>query len=181
MESEAAEFDSDLKRVTAMKGDAEKKNKQLEAQIGELTMARASQDESVSKLESNCTKLQKECDVLNGQLEEIEGKAANLERAKLSAEEQLEDCQDQLANETKSKLQLQTKLREASEEANRMQEQLEDEEEEHKAIQKILSSVQIQVHFLHQIYRYIIFLVKFKLESYLVRNVLKRVKMISDL
>ena len=78
-------------------------------------------------------------------MEDIESKVANLERAKLSAETQLEDVQDQLSNETRVKLQLQTKLREANDEANRMQEQLEDEEEERKAVQKALSTVQIQV------------------------------------
>jgi len=130
-----------------MKGDAEKKNKQLEAQLSELTMIRSGQDDNVSKLESNCSKLQKECDTLNGQLEDVESKAANLERAKQSAEAQLDDTQDLLSEETRLKLQLQTKLREAAEESTRLQEQLEDEEDERKVVQKALSQLQIQVTF----------------------------------
>ena len=128
-----------------MKADAEKKNKSLESQLNEANSVKASQDESITKLESSCNKLQKECDQLNSQLEEIESKAANTERAKQTAEAALADTQDQLAQETRSKLQLQTKLREASDEANRIQEQLDDEEEEKLAVQKHLSQVQVQV------------------------------------
>ena len=57
----------------------------------------------------------------------------------------MEDIQEQLAGETKSKLQLQGKLRAANEEAERLQDQFEEEEEAKVAVQKQLSSVQVQV------------------------------------
>ena len=57
----------------------------------------------------------------------------------------MEDVQDQLHEETRQKLAFQTKLRDANEEANRLQEQLELEEDDKNTAQKALSQLSIQV------------------------------------
>ena len=79
MENENAEIASDLQRVSQQKQDLERKAKNFETQLNEANIVRATQDGSLEKLESTCSKLQHECDTLNQQIEEVESKAGNLE------------------------------------------------------------------------------------------------------
>ena len=68
-----------------------------------------------------------------------------LQRAKQGADIENEDLQVQLDEETKQKLAMQAKVREANDETNSLREQLEEVEDEKTAIQKILSQTQVQV------------------------------------
>jgi myosin protein heavy chain len=145
LENENAELTEDLQRVSQQKQEGDRKNKNMEAQLNELTATRLSQDDQLTKLEATLTKSLKECDNLNQQLEDIEAKAAAVERAKQELDHDHEDLQQQLDDETKQKLQMQTKVREANDETNNLREQLEEVEDEKTAIQKALSNANVHM------------------------------------
>ena len=84
LESENSEITADLQRITQQKQEGDRKIKNMESQLTELSATRVTQDETLTRVDANLQKAQRECDNLNQQLEEIETKAASLEVRSLS-------------------------------------------------------------------------------------------------
>ena len=97
--------------------------------------------------DSNCVMfvLQAELEQSSGAFEEADMKAATLAKHMSSMESQLADSQEMQQEETRQKLALQTRLRQAEEGNVTLQDQLEEEEEGRKAAEAKLATVTSQV------------------------------------
>ena len=89
--------------------------------------------------------LQAELEQSSGAFEEADMKAATLAKHMSSMESQLADSQEMQQEETRQKLALQTRLRQAEEGNVTLQDQLEEEEEGRKTAEAKLATVTSQV------------------------------------
>ena len=87
--------------------------------------------------------LQSELEVVNNQLEEHEHKASVLGKQCATLESQLADAQETVQDETRQKLQLQTRVRQAEEKADSLQDALEEEEEAKRALETKNNALQV--------------------------------------
>ena len=89
--------------------------------------------------------LQVELENVNTQFEEADAKVSSLSKHVGILESNLHDTKELLSEETRQKLSLQSRLRQAEEQAESLRDQLEEEEDAKKSLETKISSMQLQV------------------------------------
>lgn len=84
-------------------------------------------------------------DSVNAQLEELDAKATSASKQAAALESQLSEAQDLLQEETRQKLALNSRLRQIESDKESLQDQLDEEEEAKKNLEKQLSILTVQV------------------------------------
>lgn len=95
---------------------------------------------------------QAELDSVSAQLEELESKASAATKQAAVLESQLAESQDLLQEETRQKLAINSRLRQIESEKETLQDQLDEEEEVKKNLEKQVSVLTVQVICWNEIY-----------------------------
>lgn len=136
LETENIEMDKEIKSLGSSRQESERKRKQQESLIQELSIKLSDVERNRNDLGDRAMKLQTELETVTGQLEDLESKAGQAIKSTNALEAQLAETQDVLQEETRHKLALSTKLRQLEAERVGLQEQLEEEEEGKKQLEK---------------------------------------------
>ncbi|KAL9853032.1 LOW QUALITY PROTEIN: myosin-9 [Geothlypis trichas] len=145
LESEKVELSNEVKALLQGKGDAEHKRKKVDAQLQELQVKFTEGERVKTELAERVNKLQVELDNVTGLLNQSDSKSIKLAKDFSALESQLQDTQELLAGgETRLKLSLSTKLKQMEDEKNAFKEQLEEEEEAKRNLEKQISILQQQ-------------------------------------
>ncbi|KAK3797476.1 hypothetical protein RRG08_049307 [Elysia crispata] len=141
LEEENKDLGNDLKSVQMAKQESERKRKQAESQVAEMSLKLAELERFSGDAGDKSKKLQTELDQVVNQLEQVETKALQGQQKISSLEAQLADVNETMQDETRQKLSLQSKLRAAQDEKERLEERLEEEEETKRAQEKQLLDI----------------------------------------
>ncbi|XP_033121498.1 myosin-10-like isoform X2 [Anneissia japonica] len=139
------ETQNELKASIQAKQESERKRKNLEAQLSELNVRLSEMERSKNEFQEKSAKLQAEVENTVTALEESETKASHASKSSSSLVAQLAETQESLNEETRQKLALNTKLRQAQEKLDQLQDQLEEEEEAKVNVQRQLTTIQNQL------------------------------------
>uniref|UniRef100_A0A8D0AH53 Myosin, heavy chain 11a, smooth muscle n=1 Tax=Sander lucioperca TaxID=283035 RepID=A0A8D0AH53_SANLU len=145
LEKETSELTMEVRSLTQAKQDGENKRKKLEGQVTDLQSRFTDSEKQKAELGERCSKITVELESVTNLLNEAEGKNIKLSKDVCSLTSQLQDSQELLAEETRQKLQFSTKLRQAEDDKNSLQEQLEEEMEAKRNIERHVSTLNIQV------------------------------------
>uniref|UniRef100_A0A669DIS5 Myosin, heavy chain 11a, smooth muscle n=1 Tax=Oreochromis niloticus TaxID=8128 RepID=A0A669DIS5_ORENI len=129
LEKETSELTMEVRSLTQAKQDGEHKRKKLEGQVTDLQSRFNDSEKQKAEMTERCSKITIELESVTNLLNEAEGKNIKLSKDVSSLTSQLQDSQELLAEETRQKLQFSTKLRQAEDDKNSLQEQLEEEVE----------------------------------------------------
>merc|ERR550534_867166 len=145
LEAENADMASEIKTLTASRTEGERKRKQLESQFSELQSRLAEAERGRGEGSERLVRLQAEIDSLSVQLVEAESKLTVALKSQTSIEQQLAEVQALLEEETRQKLALSSRLRQADSERESLVNQLEDEEESKRQLEKQITILSVQV------------------------------------
>lgn len=136
---------SDLKSVQMAKTESERKRKQAETQLAEISVRYQEQERGKGETVERASKLQAELEQACIQLEQLDTKSLQLSQRVSSLEAQLADTQDICQEETRQKLSLQSKLRQADEERDAAVEKQEEAEEAKHVLEKQVAELSQKV------------------------------------
>ena len=141
LEGEMADMSAELKAAMASKQENERRRKQLESQNAELSMKMSEAEKSHGENQDKYSKILTELEAMATALSEAENKASISTRNQEGLTSQLAEATTLFEDETRQKLQLQSKLKAMEKEKEVMAEQLEEEEEGKlfKFVKKIVS------------------------------------------
>lgn len=145
LEAENADMANEIKTLTASKTDGERRRKQLESQFSELQARLAEAERGRGEGSERLVRLQTEIETITVQLVDAESKLTIAIKSQTTIEQQLIEVQALLEEETRQKLALSSRLRQADSERESLQNQLEDEEESKRQLEKQISSLNIQL------------------------------------
>jgi len=145
LEAENADMASEIKTLTASRTEGERKRKQLESQFSELQSRLAEAERGRGEGSERLVRLQTEIDSLSVQLVDAESKLTVAVKSQTSIEQQLAEVQALLEEETRQKLALSSRLRQADSERESLVNQLEDEEESKRQLEKQITILNIQL------------------------------------
>lgn len=145
LEGEMADMSAELKAAMASKQENERRRKQLESQNAELSMKMSEAEKSHGENQDKYSKILTELEAMATALSEAENKASISTRNQEGLTSQLAEATTLFEDETRQKLQLQSKLKAMEKEKEVMAEQLEEEEEGKKAIEKQLMESKSQL------------------------------------
>merc|ERR1719350_2751347 len=145
LEGEMADMSAELKAAMAYKQENERRRKQLESQNAELSMKMSEAEKSHGENQDKYSKILTELEAMATALSEAENKASISTRNQEGLTSQLAEATPLFEDETRQKLQLQSKLKAMEKEKEVMAEQLEEEEEGKKAIEKQLMESKSQL------------------------------------
>uniref|UniRef100_A0AAQ4RH62 Myosin heavy chain 11 n=1 Tax=Gasterosteus aculeatus aculeatus TaxID=481459 RepID=A0AAQ4RH62_GASAC len=143
LEKETSDLTIEVRSLSQAKQDGDNKRKKLEGQVTELQSRFT--DSEKQKAENLFVLVQVELESVTNFLNEAEGKNIKLSKDVSSLTSQLQDSQELLAEETRQKLQFSTKLRQAEDDKNNLQEQLEEEMEAKRNVERHVSTLNIQL------------------------------------
>ena len=129
LEGEMADMSAELKAAMASKQENERRRKQLESQNAELSMKMSEAEKSHGENQDKYSKILTELEAMATALSEAENKASISTRNQEGLTSQLAEATTLFEDETRQKLQLQSKLKAMEKEKEVMAEQLEEEEE----------------------------------------------------
>ena len=129
LEGEMADMSAELKAAMASKQENERRRKQLESQNAELSMKMSEAEKSHGENQDKYSKILTELEAMATALSEAENKASISTRNQEGLTSQLAEATGLFEDETRQKLQLQSKLKALEKEKEVMAEQLEEEEE----------------------------------------------------
>ncbi|XP_059809759.1 myosin-9-like isoform X1 [Hypanus sabinus] len=145
LENERNELSIEVKSLMQAKADSEHKRKKLESVLQELQVKNTDVDRTRTELSEKVCKLQNELENVSALMNQAESKVIKLTKDHSTVESHLQDTQELLQEETRQKLAFGTKLRHLEDENSRLHEQLEEEEEAKKNLEKQISVLQIQL------------------------------------
>merc|ERR550534_496340 len=145
LEGEMADMSAELKAAMPSKQENERRRKQLESQNAELSMKMSEAEKSHGENQDKYSKILTELEAMATALSEAENKASISTRNQEGLTSQLAEATGLFEDETRQKLQLQSKLKALEKEKEVMAEQLEEEEEGKKAIEKQLMESKSQL------------------------------------
>ncbi|KAF6200920.1 hypothetical protein GE061_005367 [Apolygus lucorum] len=145
LEGEAAELANELETAGTSKGESERKRKQAESSLQELSSRLLEMERSKAEIQERAQKLAAEAESVNQQLEAAELKASAALKASGTLETQLQEAQVLLEEETRQKLSLTTKLKGLESERDALKEQLYEEDEGRKNLEKQMAILNQQV------------------------------------
>ena len=129
LEGEMADMSAELKAAMASKQENERRRKQLESQNAELSMKMSEAEKSHGENQDKYSKILTELEAMATALSEAENKASISTRNQEGLTSQLAEATGLFEDETRQKLQLQSKLKALEKEKEVMAEALEEEEE----------------------------------------------------
>jgi len=117
----------------------------VEGQLTDLQARFSDSEKQKGELGERCRKSTIELEGVTTLLNEAEGKNVKLGKDVSSLSTQVQDGQKRLAEETRQKLQLSTKLRQAEDDKNSLQDQLEEEVEAKRNVERHVSTLNLQL------------------------------------
>ncbi|XP_075260302.1 uncharacterized protein LOC142351925 isoform X3 [Convolutriloba macropyga] len=136
VESQLEQTTEELKSVQQAKADVDKARKKLDTQLTEEKARHADANRVIESQTGKIVSLQKESEALQERLDAMESQQSSDKKTSTKLEADLNETMQLLELETKSKLELQTKLRSAEAELNLSNERYEDLETAYQTLEK---------------------------------------------
>ncbi|XP_063723114.1 myosin-10-like isoform X3 [Symsagittifera roscoffensis] len=136
VESQLEQTSEELKSVQQSKAEVDKAKKKLDTQLTEEKARNADANRVIESHSGKIVSLQKECEALQERLDSTETQQSSDKKLASKLEADLNETSQLLELETKSKLELQTKLRSAEAELNMSNERYEDLENSYNVLEK---------------------------------------------
>uniref|UniRef100_A0A8C5BUK0 Myosin heavy chain 11 n=1 Tax=Gadus morhua TaxID=8049 RepID=A0A8C5BUK0_GADMO len=147
LEKETSDLTIEVRTLATAKQDVEHKRKKVEGQLTDLQVRFTDSEKQKGELGELCPVvfLQIELESVTVLLNEAEGKNIKLSKDVSTFSAQVQDTQELLAEETRQKLQFSTKLRQAEDDKNSLQDQLDEEVEAKRNVERHVSTLNIQL------------------------------------
>lgn len=145
LEHENTDLANDLKQVQMAKQESERKRRQLEQNCQELNVKLIETERMKGDSSERATKLQNELDQVTTQLEQSDIKLLQISAKNSALEAQLAEANELLQEETKGKLAVQSRLRQAEDDNQVLKDQVEEEEDQKALFQKQIADLQSKV------------------------------------
>lgn len=144
VESQLEQVSEELKTVQQAKADVDKAKKKLETQLTEEKARHADANRVIESQTGKIVSLQKECEALQEKYDSLESQQSSDKKTNSKLEADLNETSQMLELETKSKLDLQSKLRAAEAELNLSNERYEDLENTYQVLDKKCKDLQTE-------------------------------------
>uniref|UniRef100_A0A8C5AWC8 Myosin heavy chain 11 n=1 Tax=Gadus morhua TaxID=8049 RepID=A0A8C5AWC8_GADMO len=148
LEKETSDLTIEVRTLATAKQDVEHKRKKVEGQLTDLQVRFTDNILLIVGLNHKLCPvvfLQIELESVTVLLNEAEGKNIKLSKDVSTFSAQVQDTQELLAEETRQKLQFSTKLRQAEDDKNSLQDQLDEEVEAKRNVERHVSTLNIQL------------------------------------
>ncbi|KAL5967023.1 Myosin-11 [Taenia solium] len=145
LEAGNADLINQLNTALAAKAESEKKRRAVEQKLNDKFMKLEESERQRVDIEERFSKMQAELEVANKALETSEAELAKLSRSDANNAATIAELKQSLEDETRAKLALQTRLRQAESEREAAKDALDEEEQNKQALEKHVQMLQQQM------------------------------------